>query len=117
MNLDNVFIAEFNSGTAITYPEKETPGSADRRPEDLIGEDYDFNHGVKKYTGYRIHHIETLQPVIYYLRFLIDKECPPPDHVGTLKRYVVSCRINLNNFCHSDFLELTEKVIDKVKSM
>ncbi len=114
MNLDNVFISEFSPQTPITYPEAETKGNVSRQPHDLIDSDYNFNYGVKKHPNFRIHHVETLQPVIYYLRCLIDHET----NKGTLiKRYVVSARINLNNFDHDDFLELMEKVVDKIKSM
>ncbi len=114
MNLDNVFISEFKEGTAITYPDAETKGSVDRQPSDLVDSDFDFNYGLKKHPNFRIHHIETLQPVIYYLRCLIDHET----NKGTLiKRYIVSARVNLNNFHHADFLELMEKVVDKIKTM
>ena len=111
------YIITYKIGNDIIYPEVETTGSINRQPCDLMEADYDFNHDIKKHTGFRIHHVETLQPKIYYLRFLIDKECPPPDHVGTEKRYVVSCRIDLNNFGHADFLELIEKAVDKIKAM
>ncbi len=114
MNLDNIVITEFLPDTAINYPEYETKGSVDRQPCDLMESDYDFNHGLKAHSNFRIHHIETLQPAIYYLRFLIDHET----NKGTLiKRYVISARINLNNFCHSDLLELIDKVVDKIKSL
>jgi hypothetical protein len=114
MNLENIFITEFDSSKAITYPESETKGSLDRQPCDLMSDDYNFNHGIGKHANFRIHHVETLQPVIYYLRGLIDHET----NKGTLiKRYVFSARINLNNFGHDDFLELLDKVIDKIKAM
>ncbi len=111
MDIKDVFISEYEMNkTAILYPQIETKGSIKRTPIDLIDSDKDFNHGIVKYHGYRIHHIETLQPVIYYIRFLIDKE-------GTDKRYVVTARVNLNNFGHNDFLELVKKVIDKIRKM
>ncbi len=114
MEINNVFITEFQQSVAIEYPEAETKGSLDRQPCDLMQEDYDFNHGLQRQPNFRFHHIETLQPVIYYLRGLIDHET----NKGTLiKRYVFSARINLNNFGHRDFLELLEKVVDKIKSM
>ncbi len=114
MDVKDVFIAEFDPHKAITYPVVETKGSLDRQPCDLTSSDKDFNHGIQLHKGFRIHHIETLQPVIYYLRGLIDHET----NKGTLvKRYVFSARINLNDFGHSDFLELLDKVIDKIKMM
>ncbi len=114
MEIENVHIAEFAFDKAITYPEQETTGSLNRQPADLMLEDYNFNHGMKKHPGFRIHHIETLQPKIYYLRCLLDHET----NKGTLiKRYVVSARVNLNNFGHDDFLELIEKAVDKIKAM
>lgn len=121
MNIDNVFISEFDTAKPITYPETETPGNLDRQPCDLTDEDFNFNHGITLHPGFRIHHVETLQPVIYYLRGLIDHETSE----GTVttgktwhtKRYVFSARINLNNFGHDDFLELLDKVIDKIKSL
>lgn len=114
MILDNVFITEFEPNIAITYPERETVGSLNRRPEDLMPEDYDFNHGLQGHANFRFHHIETLQPVIYYLRGLIDHET---NQGNLIKRYVFSARINLNNFGHDDFLELLEKVVDNIKSL
>lgn len=114
MNIDNVFISEFDQGKAITYPEAEITGSLDRQPCDLTGEDYNFNHGIKAHPGFRIHHVETLQPVIYYIRGLIDHEY---DKGPKIKRYVFSARINLNNFGHDDFLELIDKVIDKIRTL
>ncbi len=114
MILDNVFITEFKAETAISYPEAETKGSLDRQPCDLVNSDYDFNHGLHRHKGFRFHHVETLQPVIFYLRGLIDHET---DKGTLIKRYVFSARINLNNFGHNDFLELLEKVVDKIKSL
>ncbi len=114
MILDNVFITEFEPHTAIQYPEYETKGTLRRQASDLTGDDYDFNHGIIKHRNFRLHHIETLQPVIYYLRCLIDHET---DKGTLIKRYVFSARVNLNNFGHDDFLELIEKVVDKIKSM
>lgn len=114
MDLNNVVIKEFDKHIAITYPEQETKGSISRSPADMFPGDRDFNHGLKKHKNFRIHHVETLQPSIYYLRFLLDHET----NQGTLiKRYVVSARINLQNFGHDDFLELMEKAVDKIKSM
>ncbi len=113
MDIKDVFISELKFDKAIIYPEVETKGSLERQPCDLADRDYDFNHGVTMKEGFLIHHIETLQPKIYYLRFLIDKL--HPDKTAT--RYVVSARINLNNFGHSDFLELIDKVIDKIKRL
>lgn len=114
MDLDNVVISVFDGRVAIEYPDAETKGSVDRQPCDLMDSDYDFNHGLTQHPGFRIHHIETLQPVIYYLRFLIDHDT---NQGKDMTRYVVSARINLNNFCHSDLLELIDKVVDKIKSM
>ncbi len=114
MNLQNVVIKEFDMHTAITYPEAETKGSLNREPCDLTDGDYNFNHGICKHPGFYIHHIETLQPVIYYLRFLIDHET---NQRKTYTKYVVSARINLNNFGHEDFLELLDKVVDRIKSV
>ena len=114
MKITNVFIKEFKFDEAITYPQTETTGSLNRQPCDLMDDDYNFNHGLTKHPGFRIHHIETLQPAIYYLRCLVDHET----NKGTLiKRYVISARINLNNFGHADFLELMEKAVDKIKQM
>ncbi len=114
MILDNVVISVFDSRTAITYPEIETKGTVDRQPSDLMESDYDFNHGLNKHPNFVIHHVETLQPAIYYLRFLLDHET---NEGKDFKRYVISARINLNNFCHSDLLELIDKVVDKIKSL
>ncbi len=116
MILDNVFISEFDENTAITYPEQETKGSINRQPCDLTDQDYNFNHGVHKVPGFRIHHIETLQPVIYYIRFLVDREFGQVQGgAQRIKRYVVTARVNLNNFGHSDMLELIKKAVDKIK--
>lgn len=115
MNIDNVFISEYDiKKTAITYPETEIKGSLDRQYCDFTGEDYNFNHGVKAHQNFRIHHVETLQPAIYYLRGLIDHET---NKGRKIKRYVFSARINLNNFGHEDFLELIDKVIDKIRTL
>ncbi len=117
MDMKDVFIAEFDQHKAITYPEVETKGSLSRQPCDLAHEDYNFNHSIPKHTGFRIHHIETLQPVIYYLRFLVDKEGKHTEHSVEITRYVVSARINLNNFGHSDLLELIDKAIDSIRKL
>ena len=114
MDLKNVIIKEFDKHVAIEYPEIETMGTLNRKQSELVDQDYNFNHSLKKHINFRIHHVETLQPVIYYLRFLLDHET----NKGTLLvRYVVSVRVNLNNFGHEDFLQLVEKAIDKIKSM
>ncbi len=116
MLLNNVFISEFDQNTAINYPEQETKGTMNRQPCDLTPEDYNFNHGVHKIPGFRIHHIETLLPAIYYIRFLVDREFGQVQGgAQRIKRYVVSARVNLNNFGHDDFLELLEKAVDKIK--
>ncbi len=114
MDIKDVFISEFKLDVAITYPEVETKGSLNRQPCDLMDDDYNFNHGLVKHPNFQVHHIETLQPVIYYLRCLIDHET---DKGKLIKRYVVSARVNLNNFGHDDLLELIEKAVDKIKSM
>lgn len=117
MNIDNVFVAEFDMQKAIEYPEIETAGSLNRQPCDLLDTDRNFNHGIPKHHGFRIHHIETLKPEIYYIRFLVDKEGKQHEHGTDIIRYVVSARIDLNNFGHDDFLELLDKAIDNIRAM
>ncbi len=114
MDLTNVIIKEYDKHTAIEYPKAETKGSITRSPSEMFPRDYDFNHGLKKHMNFRIHHVETLQPPVYFLRCLIDHET----NKGTLlKRYVVVVRVNLSDFGHDDFLELIEKAIDKINQM
>ena len=106
--MKNVVIAEFDQGEIIEYPDAETKGSLDRQPAELVEDDYNFSRRVKEYPGFDVHHVETLQPAIYYIRGLVGKR-------SNGKTYVFSARVNLNNFGNEDFANMMDSVIEKIK--
>jgi hypothetical protein len=106
MNLDHVVIKEFDPGENIVYPETATKGTENRRPADLFPDDKNFNIGLPYYPGFTVHHLETLQPEIYFLRGLIEYKD---------KTHIFSIRVDLNNFGHKDFEKIMNMVIDKIR--
>lgn len=109
--MKDVTIAKFDPETTITYPVAEQVGTGSKDPVELTDEDYNFNAPMQ-YPGFKIHHVETLQPEIYYIRGLVD-------HVTTkgtlIDRYVFSARINMRNFTKDDFKTMIEDVMAHIK--